>query len=81
MGAIRPALATAYGVQKMLKLALCIAYDPRDQRSDENFYELIGDDSGVFGCMSLLACHDICPKSLALATQIAFCGGKWSRWV
>ena len=35
-------------------------------------FELIGDDQGVFGCMSLLACHDVCPKNLPLATQIAF---------
>ena len=33
---------------------------------------LFGDDDGVFGCMSLLACHDVCPKQLPLATQIAF---------
>jgi fumarate reductase iron-sulfur subunit len=33
---------------------------------------VIGDDDGVFGCMSLLACHDVCPKELPLATQIAF---------
>jgi fumarate reductase iron-sulfur subunit len=46
--------------------------DPRDKRTDEDFYEVIGDDSGVFGCMSLLACHDVCPKELPLATQIAF---------
>jgi fumarate reductase iron-sulfur subunit len=26
----------------------------------------------VFGCMSLLACHDLCPKDLPLQTQIAF---------
>ena len=37
-----------------------------------DYYELIGDDDGVFGCMSLLACHDVCPKNLPLATQIAF---------
>jgi glycine/D-amino acid oxidase-like deaminating enzyme len=24
------------------------------------------------GCMSLLGCHDVCPKNLPLATQIAF---------
>ena len=45
---------------------------PRDARKDDDFYELIGDDDGVFGCMSLLACHDVCPKELPLATQIAF---------
>jgi fumarate reductase iron-sulfur subunit len=31
-----------------------------------------GNDSGVFGCMSLLGCHDVCPKDLPLQTQIAF---------
>lgn len=46
--------------------------DPRDMRTDSDFYDLIGDDNGVFGCMSLLACHDICPKGLSLQTQIAF---------
>ena len=33
-------------------------------------YELIGD--GVFGFLSLLGCHDVCPKNLPLSTQIAF---------
>jgi len=46
--------------------------DPRDKRSDQEFYELIGTDDGVFGCMSLLACNDFCPKELPLQTQIAF---------
>jgi fumarate reductase iron-sulfur subunit len=46
--------------------------DPRDVREDADFYALVGDDNGVFGCMSLLACHDVCPKQLPLATQIAF---------
>jgi fumarate reductase iron-sulfur subunit len=45
---------------------------PRDARSDAGCHELVGDDDGVFGCMSLLACHDVCPKNLPLATQIAF---------
>ena len=44
----------------------------RATRGDDDFYELIGDDSGVFGCMSLLACHDVCPKNLPLQTQLAF---------
>ena len=58
----------AAGLNKIARLRL----DPRDQRSDEDFYELIGDDNGVFGCMALLACHDVCPKNLPLSTQIAF---------
>ena len=58
----------AVGLNKLARFRL----DPRDARTDEQFYELVGDDNGVFGCMSLLACHDVCPKQLPLATQIAF---------
>ena len=58
----------AVGINKIGRFRL----DPRDKRTDEDFYELIGDDSGVFGCMSLLACHDVCPKNLPLQSQIAF---------
>jgi fumarate reductase iron-sulfur subunit len=58
----------AVGLNKIARFRL----DPRDSRSDDDFYELVGDDNGVFGCMSLLACHDVCPKQLPLATQIAF---------
>lgn len=46
--------------------------DALDERSDSDFYELIGDDSGIFGCMSLLGCEDNCPKHLPLQNQIAF---------
>ena len=58
----------AVGLNKIARFRL----DPRDTRTDEDYYELIGDDNGVFGCMSLLACHDVCPKDLPLQTQIAF---------
>jgi fumarate reductase iron-sulfur subunit len=58
----------AVGLNKIARFRL----DPRDRRSDEDFYELVGDDDGVFGCMSLLGCHDVCPKHLSLQTQIAF---------
>ena len=58
----------AVGINKLARFRL----DPRDERSDDDFYEVVGDDDGVFGCMSLLACHDVCPKELPLQTQIAF---------
>jgi fumarate reductase iron-sulfur subunit len=65
----------AVGINKIARFRL----DPRDSRTDEDFYELIGDDSGVFGCMSLLACHDVCPKNLPLQSQIAFIRRKMAR--
>ncbi|MCF8044507.1 MAG: fumarate reductase iron-sulfur subunit [Desulfarculaceae bacterium] len=48
------------------------AVDPRDKRSDEEFYDIIGDDDGVFGCMTLLGCEDYCPKDLPHQTRIAY---------
>lgn len=38
--------------------------DPRDKRNEREYFEVIGTDEGIFGCMGLLACEDICPKSL-----------------
>jgi fumarate reductase iron-sulfur subunit len=58
----------AVGLNKIARFRL----DLRDQRTDGDYYELVGDDAGVFGCMSLLACHDVCPKDLPLQQQIAF---------
>jgi fumarate reductase iron-sulfur subunit len=65
---MREAFVGAVGLNKIARFRL----DPRDGRTDEDYYELIGDDDGVFGCMSLLGCHDVCPKNLPLQTQIAF---------
>ena len=65
---MREAFVGAVGLNKVARFRL----DPRDTRTDDDFYELIGDDDGVFGCMSLLGCHDVCPKQLPLQTQIAF---------
>lgn len=65
---MREVFVGAVGLNKIARFRL----DPRDSRTDEDYYELIGDDDGVFGCMSLLGCHDVCPKNLPLQTQIAF---------
>ena len=46
--------------------------DPRDQRTDKDYYEIIGNDEGIFGCMGLLACEDVCPKGLPLQNQLGF---------
>jgi len=46
--------------------------DPRDQRTEADHYEIIGNDMGIFGCMGLLACEDVCPKHLPLQNQLGF---------
>jgi fumarate reductase iron-sulfur subunit len=65
----------AVGVNKIGRFRL----DPRDHRTDADYYELIGDDTGVFGCMTLLGCHDVCPKRLSLQTQLAYVRRKMAR--
>ncbi|MGD9822820.1 fumarate reductase iron-sulfur subunit [Desulfobacter sp.] len=65
---MRPDFLSAVGLMRLARFYV----DPRDKRTDEEFYEIIGDDDGVFGCMTLLGCEDHCPKDLPLQTQIAF---------
>ncbi|HET9700337.1 MAG TPA: fumarate reductase iron-sulfur subunit [Burkholderiales bacterium] len=65
---MREDFAGAVGLNKIARFRL----DPRDTRSDADYYELVGSEEGVFGCMTLLGCEDVCPKNLPLATQIAF---------
>lgn len=65
---MHPGFVGAVGLNQIARFRL----DPRDQRSNEEFYALVGTDEGVFGCMTLLGCEDFCPKDLPLATQIAF---------
>ena len=44
--------------------------DPRDERTDKEYFEIVGTDDGIFGCMGLLACEDVCPKDLPLQDQL-----------
>lgn len=44
--------------------------DPRDERTAKEYFDVIGTDEGIFGCMGLLACEDVCPKSIPLQDQL-----------
>ena len=72
---ICPDFVGGVGINKIARFRL----DPRDTRNDADYYDIVGDESGVFGCMSLLACHDFCPKELPLKTQIAFIRRKMAE--
>jgi len=65
---MKPDFVGAVGLNKVARYHL----DPRDKRTDEEYYELIGDEDGVFGCMTLLGCEDVCPKDLPLQSKIAY---------
>lgn len=65
---MRPNFVGAVGLNKIARYHL----DPRDKREDKDYYELVGDEEGVFGCMTLLGCEDVCPKNLPLQSKIAY---------
>lgn len=46
--------------------------DPRDRREDADWFEVVASDQGVFGCIGLMACHDVCPKELPLLEVYAY---------
>jgi len=46
--------------------------DPRDSRDDTDWFEVISNEDGVFGCLGMMACHDICPKELPLLEVYAY---------
>ncbi len=54
--------------------------DPRDKRSMEDYYSIVGTEEGIFGCMGLLACEDLCPKDLPLADQLGWLRKKLGFW-
>jgi fumarate reductase iron-sulfur subunit len=58
----------ALGFMKVARFAV----DSRDERTDADWYEIIGNDEGVFGCMSLMGCEDNCPKDLPHQHKIAY---------
>jgi fumarate reductase iron-sulfur subunit len=46
--------------------------DPRDERSPAQVFDVVGTDEGVFGCLGLMACDDLCPMEIPLQGQLAF---------
>lgn len=65
---LRPDFLGAASLNRIARFVV----DPRDQRSDRDYYQVIGNDEGIFGCMGLLACEDVCPKGLPLQDQLGF---------
>lgn len=65
---LRPNFLGPVGLNRVARFVI----DSHDKRSDEDWYEVVGDEDGVFGCMTLLACEDHCPKHLPLQSKIAY---------
>jgi len=65
---IREDFLGAAGINRVARFMV----DPRDERSGNEYFEVIGSDEGAFGCMGLMACDDNCPTQLPLQLQLSF---------
>ncbi len=65
---VRPDFLGATGLNRIGRFMI----DPRDERSSEQWFDLVSTDVGVFGCMGLMACDDVCPKELPLLEVFAY---------
>jgi fumarate reductase iron-sulfur subunit len=65
---VNPAFVGAAGMTRVARFML----DPRDARDCDEWFEVVSTDEGVFGCLGLMACEDICPKQLPLLEVGAF---------
>jgi fumarate reductase iron-sulfur subunit len=63
---MRPDFLGAVGLNRIARFMI----DPRDERTDSDYFDIVGNDQGVFGCMGLLACEDVCPKEIPLQDQL-----------
>jgi len=44
--------------------------DPRDNRKTDEYFDVLRGDEGIFGCLGLLGCEDVCPKKIPLQDQL-----------
>ena len=58
----------AAGLNRVARFML----DPRDDRDNSDWFEVVATDEGVFGCIGLMACEDMCPKELPLLEVHAY---------
>ena len=59
---LKPDFAGPAGLNRLARFMM----DPRDARTDDDWFEVVSSEDGVFGCIGMMACHDVCPKELPL---------------
>ncbi len=58
----------AAGLNRVARFML----DPRDGRNDAEWFDVVAGDEGVFTCIGMMACADVCPKELPLLDVYAY---------
>lgn len=72
---LHPNFIGATGINRIARFMV----DPRDKRTDQEFFEIVGSEDGIYGCYGLMACDDNCPKGVPLQGQIAYVRRKMGR--
>jgi fumarate reductase iron-sulfur subunit len=65
---VRPGFVAPAGMNRIARFMM----DPRDTRRDDEWFDVVASDDGVFGCIGLMACADVCPKELPLLEVYAY---------
>ena len=65
---VTPDFLAAAGLNRVARFMM----DPRDARSDAEWFDVVAGSQGVFGCVGLMACADVCPKELPLLEVYAY---------
>lgn len=65
---LKPEFVGAAGILRVARFFI----DPRDERSANDVFDVVGTEEGMFGCMGLLACEDYCPKEIPLMNRLAY---------
>ncbi|MEB3101833.1 fumarate reductase iron-sulfur subunit [Ferviditalea candida] len=77
---IKPNFIGAAGVNRVARFMI----DPRDERDEQQYFDIVGSEDGIFGCIGLMACDDNCPIGIPLQGQLAYVRRKmamagWKR--
>lgn len=72
---MRPDFLGAAGLNRVARFMV----DPRDKRTEADYFKVVGSDEGIFGCMGLLGCEDVCPKQLPLQDQLGIMRRRMGR--
>jgi fumarate reductase iron-sulfur subunit len=65
---VNPDFLAAAGLNRVARFMI----DPRDGRDDSEWYDVVKGPDGVFACVGMMACADVCPKELPLLEVYAY---------
>jgi fumarate reductase iron-sulfur subunit len=65
---VEPEFLAGAGLNRVARFMM----DPRDSRSDADWFDVVAGKDGVFGCVGMMACADVCPKELPLLEVYAY---------